>query len=379
MLSPSKTEADQLIERLVPELDAEPIADDHRFRFTGGDNIAHIAKSGSKENPSFTLEVERLVTAEEKRSAQLIEVSAPPLIEFVSEGFSHKIAKSLHINKEFQTGDAYFDDEVYIYSNNLPDQYLRKLLADSKASGAILRLLKHGYESILIDVETQRCKVTATRVAELDLIDAGVVRSHAALLGLIAAAAPRYVARRAARPMLYPPAAASAILFFSMAFFVVTYEYTRTPWQLVNASIYAPLKVAAVIWVVLSAVSVAALRGTSRAAIDIAYILFALALTVPTVQLTTLRAINALASRGTGTFVPVNISELKASKHKKSDKISYMVTTSLHSDTVSVQREISLEDYDTLKRCGDRCGVYVRPGALGWPWLDGYAPLDADH
>jgi hypothetical protein len=379
MFHPTHITGAELVEALTPQLAAKPAADDlRRLKFVEGSYFAHISHGDTKQNPLFELSVECLITPE-KRRAPKIAVPTQPYIELVAENIAHKLAKALTINKEFQSGDDQFDSGVYIYSNKLPDNYIRSLLKDSKTRDAITKLLRHGYDVITIDVEEQRCTVSATRGERLELlVEGAVVSDHTLLLGLIGDAAPRYVAERA-RSTFNPWPIAVVSTWVIGALLLVTTDITDMSWHITAASMDRPWQIAAAASIIIIALGAASLRNSSRTLQKVFTVSLFLAVSIPTFQVTTLRAVNALADRGPATLTPIKVVELKRVAGRRGVGITYFATTSLNDERMSVRRAISVEAHDTLTRCGDRCGVYVRPGALGWPWLDGYAPLDAAH
>lgn len=108
-------------------------------------------------------------------------------IEVRIETSIDRLGKRLRINREVQTGDAVFDEAVYVESD-APDADVRRVLGDADVRRRIVGMLERGFQAVTID--ERRGRVVAVRDPEGAALDVEAVREVCRDLASMASSVP---------------------------------------------------------------------------------------------------------------------------------------------------------------------------------------------
>jgi hypothetical protein len=291
-----------------------------------------------------------------------------------------RFGKRLRINRELQAGDPSFDPKVYLESDEL-DRTLQKLLGVAQVRTLLLALLDAGYRSVTLG--PAGISLGLTRVGRRVVpVDAAAVKIALELLAPLKAALPEFFPDDLRTPgrARGDLAAAVAVLAFIAGIFA---RYVL-PTGLVDygspALIATQNRVAGgamVAWLIFIPLFWAYVRGHSRSFRNLLVVVLMGAYPMLTIAPEALFAANSLLDRGGATSARVTVRS-KKTYHGKVDKAYLRVSCWVHpadpKDDVSLL--VSRKTYDRFKDA-DRVDLTLRPGALGWQWIEKFELVPA--
>lgn len=192
------------------------------------------------------------------REAPSRRIPSPAPLTLRPETRLDRAGKSLRINRETQTGDAAFDERVYLESD-APDSAVLAVLVDPALRASVVKLLELGAVSVTLDRGGALCISRPLRQANLLGVDrlAPLIET----LGAAAEAIPPLVAAKPIRTLATKVMIAS---FVSAALSVPLFFLCDALWETITTDLYAACAlVGFLVWMLVVPVLVVVLRGRS--------------------------------------------------------------------------------------------------------------------
>lgn len=292
-------------------------------------------------------------------------VSGRPQLTVRRETGLDRLGKGLRINREVQTGDARFDDAVYIESD-ATDADVAAVLGDGRVRRAMVALLALGFKSI--GVNDQGETLTATyQTTDFSVVDPIQLRPAAEHLRAIALALPGFRGPFV-RPSMWNRAALAvvgSILFTCAAFFALL--ATKSAYPPIASDAHGTGILAGLgAWVVLLPVLAVLLRGraTSFRAFIVCFFVLLAGLPVGAAG----AAIGANGALDESRPVAHATRVLRTRTVRNKNSTTYYVIVAGWRDREPVELTVSSSFMSTVSK-GSRVIVTVGPGYFGWEWL----------
>jgi hypothetical protein len=157
----------------------------------------------------------------------------------------------------------------------------------------------------------------------------------------------------------------------AMALVLVVYD----SWHIVGPGWLAPYFISALVWLCATVLVGLWVRGGSRSASLLLATSLVMALNVPATLVPALRLYNALADSGEeAQHEAVVVSKERRSRSKT--KV-HKAVLDLGPDYGTIKTSMQARHYSRLPEPGAKVAIRIKPGALGWPWvqsINGYEP-----
>ncbi len=291
-----------------------------------------------------------------------------PSIDFTRESGWTRLGKSLRISRELQTGDAPFDDKVFIHST-APDEIVHQILRESSVRRAILFLLDCGYSRVALftpAVPVYCWSGTPVNGAE----DGEIWKKQCAALTDIARALPALKIKNT-RPITMTRASSImglSILWAIVFFFIAA--FTSDTWQtFTGAPINQGLLVGVVLWMVSLPVLVLLSRGFSDSLGSLLGSTIALLVALPTTSMFLHSSLNAWLDHSKPREVHAKLVDSWVSKGSKSTSYYMRVDPGKKMGPVT---DISISSSFYYRLRGKKVTLIVKDGAFGWKWIEDY-------
>lgn len=279
-----------------------------------------------------------------------------PRIVLRREGALDRGGKAIGVNREVQLGDAVFDAEVYVESE-APDATIRETLADPAARAAAAALLRAVDGEVVLGGDRVAARLTAAQLA--DPRGPAVSAALAELAALARAVgtptsvpSPAEVMRRRGVAHVVGMAAAWLVLL-ALAIFV------RPPPTLAWGSVGAALALGVGLWLVCCAGLAAALRGGADSLRWLVISAGFFGLVAPFAGM-------RLALAGNARLDDAPAAAMAATVVEVGEAGALIGADADPSALVHVPRDRLFGD----PPAGARVTLRVRPGALGWAWVE---------
>jgi hypothetical protein len=295
------------------------------------------------------------------RAAPSTRIPSPAPLTLRLETRVDRAGKSLRINRETQTGDAAFDERVYLESD-APDAAVLAALVDPGLRANVVKSLELGAASVALDREGNLVVSRPLRQASLlaleqltPLIDA---------LGAAAEAIPPLVATRPARTLagrLTIVAVVSAIVSLVL-FFLVDWL-----WEPLGPDLYTTCAVIGFfLWFVALPILVFVLRGRSDSLRLLATSVIALAFALPIGATDLAIVVNGLFDRSTPIDHETRVTQMRKTSGKST--AYYITFDSWHPGEKTIETSVGSSLYYKLAS-GSTITVTTADGALRWERL----------
>ena len=293
-----------------------------------------------------------------------IESPAPLTLRFESK--TDRVGKRLRLNRETQTGDAAFDERVYLESD-APDALVLATLVDPATRAGVVTCLTLGCKELTLDDE-------GYLGAELELTSEARVapESISTLLDALASTAegiPPLQGRghHRSRVRVIPTAAVVVTLLSWLLFYLVDWL-----WEPIGSDLYTTAKLGGfVLWVLLLPVLFITLRGRSVSLRDFLTSAFLLALGLPLSAVDLLLTSNALLDSSEPS---AHVTQVK-SRYRTTGKnaSNHVKLDSWREGEETIESKIGNRLYYELSQ-GQAVTVTTRRGYLGWERITAIVP-----
>ncbi len=322
-------------------------------------------KAGPLAQPQESLEASSTATAPKEmgpfRSAPSPRIPSPAPLKLRLETGVDRAGKFLRINREMQTGDAAFDERVYVESS-AADAVVLAALADPALRTNAVKCLEQGATAITLQREGDLHVARPLPHAELV--------AHAQLVPLIDALG---AAAEAIPPLVATPKVRTFAGVFTLV--VVLAALLSWPlfyvcdglWEPLQSDIYASSVAGGILlWIFSLPILVLILRGRSESLRDVVFCALALAFALPLGGTDLMLTLNGLLD----TSAPVPHATIATHMRQTSGKhTSYFVTVpSWHPGEAEIEITISSSVFFRLAVAMD-ITVTTSPGFLGWERL----------
>jgi hypothetical protein len=359
------------MEKLREKLNGSPVRDAHLLGYKSTMPAFDVELEGKKLTLGITFANKMQLCAVEVKRDRL------PLIVFRRERPLDRIGRTLFLNREVQTGDNGFDDQVYIETDE--EEYLIKRALEKPEARDAVRAAVAEHRAIITSQEGVGGTVLFAQ--DLDKTVAGV-RAALAPLGRIADELPagdqlsgaRGVRASARGDWLGIAMLVGFILNYFLIGFVPHLKPDRwEPWMTAQEKSVEH----AVGWTFLAFVVLSFfwIRGHSRSLRNFLITLIFGALSIPWILLQSLYTMNAVLDHSPVVEHPTTVTK-KSSRSTRYNTYYSLTFPSLFTPGQLAGIDI---DYDTWKTIavGDRIFVGLRDGKFGWRWCDSVRRDDA--
>lgn len=295
------------------------------------------------------------------RAAPNARIPSPAPLVLRLETRLDRAGKSLRINRETQTGDAAFDERVYLESD-APDSAVLAALVDPALRVSVVKCLELGAVSITLDHEGS---LTISRpLPQADLLGLDKLAPLIDALGAAAEAIPPLVA---ARPVRTFAAKVTIATFVSAAVSVPLFFLCDALWETVTADLYAACAVVGfLVWLVAVPILILVQRGRSDSLRMIVTSALSLLFALPVAGTDLTLLLNGLFD----TSPPV-VHEQRVLSHRSTSgkHTTYYVTlASWHPGEEKIELTVSSGLYYRVSEGAD-VTLTTSLGALGWERL----------
>ena len=294
-------------------------------------------------------------------------ITSPAPLTLRLETRVDRAGKSLRINRETQTGDAVFDERIYLESEATDDLVLA-VLADPSVRANVISCLTLGAASLTLDAEGN-LGIDFPLPSE----DAAAPARLALLLDTLAAAA------EAIPPLQGEPRRRTFAGRLSIVAVLGTlvswplYYLVNWLWEPIGNDLYASAALGGLaLWIVTLPVLYFVLRGRAVSLRELLTSAIALAIGFPLGGADLLLTLNGALDTSRPEPHATQVTRLRSSSGKGS---SYHVTVvSWHPGEEAIEIKISSALYSTLSR-GQQLTVTTRQGFLGWERMTSMVPV----
>ncbi len=293
-------------------------------------------------------------------------IEGRPWVLLRRENWADRLGKRLRINREVQTGDAAFDDAVYLESD-ASDADVARVLGAPEVRRRILQLFAQGCQQVSINDGGPRLAVTRDPQASLD---ASAVRATCQDCSIIAAGLPSFrgAASRPPRWVSGPVAmVASAVAAFGG--FVAASSAYEDYYPLGSEAIWAGVMVGLGAWLVTMPLVGALVRGRSGSFRVFAACFFLLLIALPLAGVGLAIGLNGKLDDAAATEQRARVTS-RSSKKLKSGTSYYVQVEGWQDAHAPVIVPVSSEVYASVRE-GEDVVVRIGRGRFGWEWLQG--------
>jgi hypothetical protein len=280
-----------------------------------------------------------------------------------------RTGKSLRLNRETQTGDADFDERVYLESE-APDAVVLAVLVDPIMRAGVIKCLTLGCTSLTLDNEGNlRAELPLTIKGE---IAPSLLARVLDTLGATAEAIPPLQGKGHHRsvPGLVPVIAVAFAILSWPLFYLVDWL-----WEPIGSDLYVTAALGGLaLWVVNLPIFYFILRGRSISLRDLLTTGIALAIGFPLGGADLLLTLNGLLDTSAPMVHQTEVKSLRRTTGKNAS--SHVTLTSWRRGEETIEIEIGSSLYSTLSR-GQALRVTTRRGSLGWERMTELSPATA--
>ena len=297
-------------------------------------------------------------------SRPLIESPAPLTLR--SEKKLDRTGKRLGLNREIQTGDAEFDQLVYL-EVEAPDALVLAALSDPITRAGVMKCLALGASEIVLE-QTGNLRLTLP-LTSADLITPPRIAALLDTLGAAAEAIPplQGEGRHRSSVGVIPTVAVLGTLAAWPLFYLVDWLWKPIQSDLYWTAVFGGL----LLWLVSIPILARILRGRSTSLRDLATSVIALALGFPLGGTDLLLTLNAVLDGSRPEEHATQVTKLRRRSGKNS---AYFVTvSSWHPGEATIEIQISDSVYNRLA-AHQRVVVTTRKGLFGWERMTTIAP-----
>lgn len=285
-------------------------------------------------------------------------------ILFRKETSTDRFGKRIGLNVETETGDAVFDDEVYVETDARRDD-VEALLSDATTRQAILQLLRMGVTSVEMFRGASSLRAQAVRPT------AEVVRSTpkiVELLGVIADNLPAFESSPAGRSGPLGPAivAVASMLGAFLAF--VFGMLAGSKFQILQpGAVLSCVGVGLGVWVAACVLTFVLVRGRSDALRTFAFVFFSGVFAFPSATVGVAATANALLDQSKVTSHEVRIRRRWITT-SKNNKTYHLEVESWRKDQETFEVTVPANLYGAVYESG-HLRVDTGEGRFGWEWI----------
>jgi hypothetical protein len=289
-----------------------------------------------------------------------------PSIELRHESTDEVDAKRGGITHEAQTGDAAFDEAVFIASDHSDEEVLAVLSAPA-VRAAILELL-NATRSVSLVPNGVRMHIAASAPGAFD---PGSIRACVARMRVIAGA-PRRIEGREPPPDTWGTTAAGAMItaVFLAPLLVIGAHGLWTP--VTSAPTMTGLVAGLVLALAVQPLLRRKIRGRSDSHTSLAMGRTASAVWMPALTIIMLLAINALFDRSRERAHEVEVASVS---YDNENNVAKATVRASGADASLHGQEFEFEDPQKAIAVGQRLTAMTKRGALGWEWRSSPAKL----
>lgn len=302
------------------------------------------------------------------RSAKRERLKSPAPLTLRLEGTLDRAGKSLRLNREIQTGDAAFDERIYVESE-APDALVLAVLASPVTRAGVLACLTLGCTEIKLDDD-------GTLGADLPLtnetaVTPGHLTSVLDALGETAESIPplRGEGHHHTRVGSIPVVAGVGTLVSWPLFYLVDWI-----WEPFGSDLYATAALAGLgLWIVSLPVFFFVLRGRSVSLRDFLTTAIALAIGFPLGATDLLLTLNGALDTSPVDIHATRIEGMRRTTGKNAS--SYITVDNWHPGGGTIQLQIGSNLYSTLA-VNEPITITTRRGFLGWERILAIVPTE---
>jgi hypothetical protein len=297
------------------------------------------------------------------RGAPSPRIPSPAPLTLRLETRVDRAGKFLRINRETQTGDASFDERIYLESD-AADPVVLAALVDPGLRTNVVKCLELGSTVVTLDLEGNLC--VERPLPETKLLQAAQLTP---LLDALSAAAEAIPPLVAARPVRTFGAKVTTACFVGAILTVPVYFLCNWPWEALRSDLYTSSVLAGLtLWIVSLPILAVVLRGRSVSLRDLVTCAGALLLGLPLGATDLMLTVNGLFDTSAPIAHETRVTHLRFTSGKNT---SYYVTFgSWHPGEATIELNIGSSLYYTLAE-GTTLSVTTSQGALGWERLRG--------
>jgi hypothetical protein len=337
-----------------------------------GDYLPDVNESRYLDGLFFEVFYQTPVQGKNGRPSMLVvrlPLPAPATLSFKPESWWDRRGKGLGIAREHQTGDAEFDDAIYVRGPS--EEYAAAFLADPLKRNAIVALVRSGFREVRLtgaDVEAVWTGFDPNKHDRPGLAD-DAARALEALAGSLPADDPAYAAAGDRTWPWFILLWVLAGLFAASAACLYFFPPLRG-WDLFLAA----LPTFALDYFLFGALAALLLRGTSISHDRWGLLMFWGLFLIGAGSFGSFAAVNALTDSAPldERMVPVANRRMASGRHGKS---YYAVVAAWDRPGESLEFSISSSEYDRIVVGRSRLHVFVGPGRFGIPWVKSHRLL----
>jgi hypothetical protein len=299
------------------------------------------------------------------RDAPARVVQGRPHLTVRRESRMDRLGKSLRINREVQTGDALFDDAVYIESD-AADADVIAVLGEDRARRAVVALLDLGFKQIGIN-DLGDTLTAGYQTSNFAAVDPVRLRPAAEHLRAIARSLPRF-SGPVVRPSFWDRAtfAVTGSIVFAIGALIALLSFKSAYPPITADASGTGMLVGLAAWIVALPILVLLLRGRAtsfRMLIICASVLLA---GLPMSAVASTIGMNGALDDARPVAHPTHVLGTRTVRGKNST--TYYVSVAGWRDKQPVELEVSRSFMNSVSR-GTQVIVTVGPGYFGWEWL----------
>jgi hypothetical protein len=320
--------------------------------------------AGPLGQPQATHAATKTATTTEQgpfRAAPNARIPSPAPLTMRKETRLDRTGKSLRINRETQTGDAAFDERVYLESD-APDSAVLAALVDPTLRASVMKCLDLGAASVTLDLEGN---LTISRpLPQADLLGVDKLTPLIDALGAAAEAIPPLVAVRQARPFAAKVMIAAVV---SAVVSVPLFFLCNALWETVGVDLYTSCAIVGfLLWFLALPILILVQRGRSDSLRMIVTSAISLLFSLPVTGTDLALTLNGLFD----TSPPVTHEQRVLSRRATSGKNTtyYVTLASWHPGEEKIELTVGSSLYYKLAE-GAEVRLTTSLGALGWERL----------
>jgi hypothetical protein len=277
--------------------------------------------------------------------------------------------KRLRLNREVQTGDAAFDEAVYIESDATDDE-VAAMLSSPRLREAVLALLSLGCSDVGLNYESQHVAAGWRQVERLDTFAGAVVDRALEQIAVIQDELPGFAS------VAYDTSSPRGTGFIVVAGIMASMGFLPATWGSVT---YQPLGSKALVGIVVLVATplfiLACWLYVRRSSAALRALVWTAGLSILGVPLTSGGTTLALNGMLDSKRYEQRVTVIKRWISKSDDSTSYYIRVKPwppHQLPVKIQ--VDQDDYERL--ISEQCTVRLGPGAFGIEWYDGVVSYD---
>ena len=304
------------------------------------------------------------------RSASSPRIPSPAPLTLRLETRTDRAGKSLRINRETQTGDAAFDERVYLESD-APDAAVLAALADPLLRASVVKSLELGAVSMTLDREGSL--IISRPLRQASLLELDQLTPLIDALGAAADAIPPLVT---ARPASSPAGRFTIVAVVTAIVSLVLFFLVDWLWEPLGPDLYASCAVVGfVLWLIALPILVFVLRGRSDSLRLLATTVIALAFVLPLGATDLMLVLNGLFDRS----APIAHEARVISQRSTSGKHTtyYITIESWHPGEAKLELTVG-SSLHSRAPAGTALSLTTTRGYLGWERLIRITPPGRD-